>query len=442
MHCYMTFMLLMACTTGLPGFGWFDDEPNDGKVGQDDTGALGPEDTQAGTGDDDSPGNGTDTGEDGGEVPPLPLADWTVMVFLNGDNDLEEWALDDMNEMESVGSTDRVNVIAQLDRSAGYARDDGDWTGARRYRVEKDGDDDRILSPVLDDLGDVDSGSAHTIVDFVRWTVERYPARRYALVLWDHGDGWSLTSQPPLTKGISYDYGTGHKLSIADGEFEGLMVDVNAILGGRVDLLGMDACIMQSWEIAWVAQPYADVYVASQDYESLTGWAYHTALADLVAAPDMDAATLGDAIAHRFHEIPDRTQSVIDLRRLPALDAALNDLADAAVATGDAKGLLSLSVDALGFDGTASRDHDLGDYLLQIEAATTDPGVLAALPAVQDALADVVISNYTLGGRLRAAQGLTIYAPHDANVDDVYLNAAWSAGTRWDEFLKAAAAGR
>ena len=58
-------------------------------------------------------------------TPPAPSpgaqADWTVMVFLNGDNSLEPMALDDFKEMARVGSTDRVQVVAQVDLNGGYA---------------------------------------------------------------------------------------------------------------------------------------------------------------------------------------------------------------------------------------------------------------------------------------------------------------------------------
>src|SRR5689334_19472910 len=47
---------------------------------------------------------------------PASRADWTVLVYLDGDNDLEPDAIDDYGEMASVGSSDRVNIVVQLDR--------------------------------------------------------------------------------------------------------------------------------------------------------------------------------------------------------------------------------------------------------------------------------------------------------------------------------------
>jgi len=41
--------------------------------------------------------------------------EWTIMVYIDGDNDLEDAAWDDLEEMETVGSISGVNVVVQLD---------------------------------------------------------------------------------------------------------------------------------------------------------------------------------------------------------------------------------------------------------------------------------------------------------------------------------------
>ena len=64
--------------------------------------------------------------------------DWTYMVYLDGDNNLEAAAIDDFLEMSSVGSTPEVAVVAQMDRIAGYDTSNGDWTDTRRFYVTHD----------------------------------------------------------------------------------------------------------------------------------------------------------------------------------------------------------------------------------------------------------------------------------------------------------------
>ncbi|MGB2825071.1 MAG: clostripain-related cysteine peptidase, partial [Thermoplasmata archaeon] len=58
-------------------------------------------------------GNGQ--GNQAGPTVPLEDAEWTVMVYLDGDNNLEPYGLSDLAEMEAVGSVDGVNVIVLMD---------------------------------------------------------------------------------------------------------------------------------------------------------------------------------------------------------------------------------------------------------------------------------------------------------------------------------------
>lgn len=132
-------------------------------------------------------------------------AQWTVMVFLNGDNDLEYDAIDDFLEMARVGSLFEdgaeakpiVNVVAQFDRikanpQAGqyndYDRRYGDWGQTLRFLIKKN-----MLPTVqnaIEDVGEKNMGDGATLAGFVQWAKNKYPAHRYMLVVWDHGQGW------------------------------------------------------------------------------------------------------------------------------------------------------------------------------------------------------------------------------------------------------------
>ena len=48
-------------------------------------------------------------------------------------------------------------------------------------------------------------GDPNTLVAFVQWATATYPANHYALILWDHGNGWrSRALDDPVTQGIAY----------------------------------------------------------------------------------------------------------------------------------------------------------------------------------------------------------------------------------------------
>jgi hypothetical protein len=73
-------------------------------------------------------------------APPIPRAKWTVMVYISGDNNLEDYVVKDI-ELElapelSVSSTD-IQVIALADRGPGYDTSRGDWQTTKLYHVTK-----------------------------------------------------------------------------------------------------------------------------------------------------------------------------------------------------------------------------------------------------------------------------------------------------------------
>lgn len=366
-----------------------------------------------------------------------PVAPWTVMVFINGDNNLEDAGIEDINEMEAIGSTEDVNVLVQFDRAEGYTDADGDWTGARRYRIEK-GDTNGVDSPVLQDLGEVDSGAYETVVDFVAWSAENYPAQRYAIVFWNHGWSWYIgPNANRITKGVSDDEESGNSISIAEGDLSQALSEMNDILGHRLEIVGMDACIMQGWEMAHEAAPYANYYVASQDYEGWDGWEYTGFLSELVANPDMQGDELGESIARTFIETGDLSQSVIDLSLLSALEFHLDSLAQALIDGGDFSAYHQSASRSYSYDGDWGVDHDLVGLLSGLKDRSEDPRVRNSANRALELLNSVIVSNYA-SDFISGANGLSIYSPTEDSwgFEQSYLSASWADETLWDDMLK------
>src|ERR1700752_1966003 len=86
-------------------------------------------------------------------------AEWLVLAYLAAYNDLEGELLSDLAEMERVGSTPGVvEILAQVDRSAGNDTSKGNWRGTRRYYVTRGSDPRKINSRLLADLGPTNTG--------------------------------------------------------------------------------------------------------------------------------------------------------------------------------------------------------------------------------------------------------------------------------------------
>ena len=365
-----------------------------------------------------------------------PLADWTFMVYINGDNNLEDAGLHDVNEMEVAGSTENVNIVVQLDRSRGYSSIEGDWSGARRYLIQRDNNEESISSPVLEDLGNVDSGDYQVIADFVAQAASDYPAEKYALVLWNHGWSWSaLPGNNSFLKGISDDEETHNYVSIAEGDLEALLQLVEDSIGQKLEILGMDACIMQNWEIAHVAIPYANYYVASQEYEDWDGWAYDTTMLDLIEDPSMDGAALGQSIAYRFYEGGDLAQSVLDLSALPSLEAELDNVAQSIMDYNDKDTFQQAAQEAWSYDGDWGSDHDLGELLENISSQSSFSDVVEHAQNAHALLQTVVTANYAQSSA-SGISGLSIYSPRRRNdLDNLYFEGSWTNDSLWDDML-------
>ena len=190
------------------------------------------------------------------------LADWTVMVYLDADNNLELAGLLDLNEMEAAGNADTVNVVVQIDRALGESSGHGDWTDGRRYLIGPDEDPSLITSELVAELGEVNMGDPLALSDFIGWSIRNYPANRYALIIWDHGAGWN---------GIAFDSdvgvtGTADHISLLD--LQTALQQALAQNGvDRLDVIGFDACLMGQLEVFQAVQPYADYAVGSEELE-------------------------------------------------------------------------------------------------------------------------------------------------------------------------------
>ncbi|BCS96876.1 hypothetical protein DSLASN_25080 [Desulfoluna limicola] len=363
------------------------------------------------------------------------------MVYLDGDNNLEEAALADFNEMEAAMGSLNMTVIVLFDRSSTNSRAQGDWGETRLYEVKHDTDLSAIASKRLSDttwLGisgnetdELNMGSGESLKNFVTFCNETYPADHTALILWDHGSGWAPATvdiPTPDTKFIAIDDGSaGDALS---------MKEVAAALEGKgVDLLGFDACLMAETEVAWELRESARYMVASEGLEPSSGWDYTgfldrfnglnggkktpVELARCIADTYMDGGASGSEL----------TLSVVDLAALSPLGKAVDELAMEVMAMGPD------AVTTARYASTCYNEYTCVD--LRQFAAT-----LGASSATRDAL-DAALSNaviYKVATSPENACGLSIYFPvfgysSGQFSDYTPANLMFTQETLWDEAL-------
>ncbi|MCG8353553.1 MAG: clostripain-related cysteine peptidase [Chloroflexales bacterium] len=373
-------------------------------------------------------------------IPP-GAADWTVMVYLDGDNDLEPDALQDYAEMARVGSTERVHILVQLDRIASREHWDdtsnGNWDGARRFRVEQGVMPDPANQ--LQDLGEVNMGDPRTLADFVEWGVSTYPAQRYALILWDHGAAW-----PGIA---SDDTSNGDALTLP--ELTSALSTAEQRTGfGKLDLIGFDACLMAQIDVFQAIEPYGLVAVGSAELEPNEGWDWDAWLTQLSANPEQTAFDIAPVIVETYiksfvgTDASDITLSAFDLRQFNGLIERLDRLADAMMT--DLHGSYRAIGQARSFVTTYAPSYpeefnaiDLGHFAQLLPDQGATGAVAAAAQELADAIEQARIAN-GYGSYHRNSSGLSIYFPQ---LSHFYLSFYEQSSplprqTSWADFLK------
>ena len=377
--------------------------------------------------------------------PPIDItAEWTVMIYLDSDNNLESAGINDINEMEMVGSTSEVNIIVQVDRipysvlaanNEGYADDtsNSDWTTTRRYYINQDFDPIQINSQLISDLGELNMGDPQTLVDFTNWAAVNYPAEKYLLVIWNHGGGFRSLS---LTKDIAWDDTSGGD-KITMPELEYALSAITTQIGKNIDIVGMDACFMAMTEVAYQIKDYADILVSSEESEPGDGWPYDTILNQLVSNPLMSSVELaGDIVDKYIYSYPSGnvTQSAIDLSYMDTLAGQLSNLALATMsdsATPKSKYILASVSSQYYIDYDFI---DLYDFCNSILIYSNSTNVKNIASSIQQTLNSAIIKSGFSGSGLSGSKGLSIYFPYIA-YHYYYNYTNFSQDTFWDEML-------
>ncbi|MEA2553951.1 MAG: hypothetical protein QOJ65_2127 [Fimbriimonadaceae bacterium] len=252
---------------------------------------------------------------------------WTVLVYMNAANDLDQFGDLNVNQMERVAGGPDVRFIVQWKQAyiPGIS-DSPSFLGTRRYQLKKD-TTDNIASQLLQDMGmDVDMGDWVTLRDFVSWGQTNYPADRYVLVIWNHGNGWHRKTMPAPTRGVSYDDETGNSIDTWQ---------LGAAMGANhVDIFAWDASLMQMLEVNDEIRDKAEVIVGSEESPPGAGYPYNTIFQHFTGNPDASTVTLAKKFVSETLLVPSYatqkiTQSVLQANQLTGLSNAVDQLASA-----------------------------------------------------------------------------------------------------------------
>ncbi|MEA3432426.1 MAG: clostripain-related cysteine peptidase [candidate division WOR-3 bacterium] len=353
----------------------------------------------------------------------ISIPEWTVGCYFAADNGLDYAVLDDMEELTRVGSTSSVTVVIQVDRLG----------KAERYFAKKDS------LVLLQEMGDINSGDPETLKEFGRWLGMYFPAEHYLLVVWDHGNGWEK-------KGICYE--GSNFISIAGGEFREAIKSISSSLGKNIDILLLDACLMQMVEVASEVYPFVDFIVGSEQLVPDFGFPYDKILLMLTSDPSVEIKAFSDSISSFYvqyckEEGIDAQASSIELTLFADLLQSLKNLT-ALLKNDPQNSLIRIARDSVQtFNFATSPPPIPEDQYVDIchfaeLISEYESEVTSTAEEVVDLTHSMIFSKYT-GESLENSKGLSVWFPYKYSQFCLnyskYRNLVYAMTTEWEKFL-------
>jgi len=394
---------------------------------------------------------------------------WTVMVYLAGDNNLDANGVTDLVEMKKIGSVPGMNIVAQFDRAgAGFP--------TKRFFIRNG---TSLNADVVESLGETNSGKPEILLDFIKWGAINYPADHYMLVLWNHGQGWDDTdifagersgaarlSRTSRIRHAFFRTSVVHAAQLSAGdskiarailidddakdfldslEMKKVLLDARKFLGRKIDILGMDACLMSMAEVFYQIRTSVRFAVGSEETEPLDGWPYDTILGRLASEPQTTPRELCRIVVKKYIESYKNTreavtQSACDLMASTRFANAVKVLATELRAGLADSVTLTLIASARNRvqEYQVSDNIDLVNFcLLLIKASVPEAIGIACdgvIAAVKEASGLVFSSGY-YGKPMKNSNGIAIYFPTRL-LSPLYSRLDFPRKTGWGWFLK------
>ena len=410
--------------------------------------------------------------------------EWTVLIFMNGKNNLEPFAIQNFEQLAKIGSTNKVSFVVQLgrplirgDEQAGLKNIYDGWSGARRYLVTRHQTPATGQEVEIVGGGEVDMGAPETLLQFLKWGKERYPAKRYAVVIWNHGQGYRLMatklSTQIMTKGNFADQKQrqdkpSHRAISQDSDTGSIIYNVDlheslvSVFAGELRLVGFDACLMAMLETVYELKDVSPLVVGSEELEPGPGWNYTRWATAITTSPTSNESALAAMIVGSYRdEYDDSDDTTLSTVRTDKVTAAATELSKlSALILADRQALFPLVKSARSKRSayntpTNPVSIDLIGFLsaLESELETHNPSspALAQTRITLAAARATIVEAYSSTRRAEpfGSYGLAIYFPASKrefkrdSFSDGYLRGnphkpiAFVDKEKWSEFLAA-----
>lgn len=353
--------------------------------------------------------------------------EWTFMIFMNADNNLDQNAVKDMKEMRAIGeNTDIANVIVMVDREN---------APAVTYNITG------TKQEVLTKHGEIDMGDYKVYANFVKDTIKKFPAQHYCSIIWNHGTGWKAIKRANgMVKGISYDEQSGNHMSTAQIGFA--LKEIKKALGGnKLDLLCFDACLMQMAEVAYTVRDGADYIVASEEVEPGEGYPYKEIFSKLQKGmkPDEMARMISRAYAESYDDgcagYESSTHSVLVSNAYESFKDCLNGYCKMLMSSD-----YSAQIDKVFAEVTKfgyPENIDLKHFVSLSKAKIKNGGIQTAADKLLKSMDKLINANNVSGFGTNYAYGLAVFFPQKSyKFEKEYWQLPFAKNTMWASMVQ------
>ena len=202
----------------------------------------------------------------------LPLR--TVIVYMIADNNLDYFAIKDINEMErGFRESFDGNLIVYIDRAPGAFP-----AHPVLYKISAD-TTDAINSEIIKVYGEQNSACGVVMSRVLSDIINKFPAQSYGLVLWSHGTAWYPQGTILLQTGNELISGNRPAKPLTksfgrDGNEELNIKELKGSLPTRFEFIMFDACYMGSIEVVYELRDMANYIISSPTVVLSAGYPY------------------------------------------------------------------------------------------------------------------------------------------------------------------------
>lgn len=292
------------------------------------------------------------------------LKDWSFIVYMAANNNLHRFALHNFRQMLKVGSNENINIILQIDEFG--------ESEVSRFSIEQG---QANLYETISHTPEAISGTPESLYGFLNWAITHFPARHYAVLLWNHGAGikdpsiWGkfydndrnklfqkdeksglMKLKRRLKQNINYEnedqlivpvkkkrgiaFNEVHQTYITNQELNTCLEKVRRELlhDKKFDIIFMDACHMGMVEIGSELKNIANYMVGSGEIEPGTGYNYTFLLEPFLNTSLSPIQFVKHAVeafeAEYLESFADFTQVGLSLENFDKLERSINNFSE------------------------------------------------------------------------------------------------------------------